>query len=116
MTNFYILFGMREKMAFVDLCVLPVLTQNRNILDFLWFTDFKNGKLIRYFRRPQYAILSNMTHFDNYHSVWNERKMPFLKYTLFSLMFLNNSSSMWQNISECLKLSRLGFAIVCCYS
>ena len=77
MTNFYILFGMREKMAFVELCVLPALTQNRNIWIFYGSLTLNNEKLTRYFRRPQYAILSNMTHFDNSHSVWNERKMPF---------------------------------------
>ena len=30
--------------------------------------------------------------------------MPFLKYTLLSLMFLNNFPSMCQNISECAQL------------
>ena len=50
-----------------------------------------------------------MTHFDNSHSVWNEIKMLFLKYTLLFLMFLNNFPSMCQNISECLKLNRPGF-------
>ena len=69
MTYFYILFGMREKMSFLELCVSPVLTQNQDIWN-LWLTDF---------RKSSYAIVSNMTHFDNSHSVWNERKIPFFE-------------------------------------
>ena len=46
-----------------------------------------------------------MTHFDNSDSVWNEGKCPFLKYTLLSfMMFLDNFTSMCQNISECAQL------------
>ena len=35
MTQFYILFGMREIMAFVELCVSAVLTQNLGMED-IW--------------------------------------------------------------------------------
>ena len=45
-----------------------------------------------------------MTHSDISHSVWNEGKCPFLKYTLLSLMYLNNFPSMCQNIFECAQL------------
>ena len=59
MTHFYILFGMREKMAFVELCVSPVLTQNEDIWNFYGSLTLNNGKLIWYFRSPWYAIVSN---------------------------------------------------------
>ena len=40
MINVYILFGMREQMAIVELCVSPVLTQSKH-LEFLWLTDLE---------------------------------------------------------------------------
>ena len=40
MTHFYILFGMREKIPFFELCVSPALTQNQDILEILRLTDF----------------------------------------------------------------------------
>ena len=46
MTHFYILFGMREKMAFYELCVSPVLTQNQGIWNFHGSLTLNNGKLI----------------------------------------------------------------------
>ena len=46
MTHFYILFGMREKMAFVELCNSPVLTQNQDISNFFGSLTLNNGKLI----------------------------------------------------------------------
>ena len=46
MTHFYILFGMGEKMAFVELCVSPVLTQNQDIWNFYGSLTLNNGKLI----------------------------------------------------------------------
>ena len=51
MTHFYILFGMREKMAFFELCVSPVLTQNQDMwnfsgLEFCGSLTLNNGKLI----------------------------------------------------------------------
>ena len=48
-------------------------------LEFYGSLTLNNRKIIGYFRRLSYAIVSNMTHFDNSHSVWNERKMPFFE-------------------------------------
>ena len=45
--NVYILFGMREQMAIVELCVSPVLTQiNQNIWNFYGLLTLNNDKLI----------------------------------------------------------------------
>ena len=46
MTHFYILFGMREKMPFLEQCVSPVLTQNQDIWNFYGSLTLNNGKLI----------------------------------------------------------------------
>ena len=40
MINVYILFGMREQMAIVELCVSPVLNKSKH-LEFLWLTDLE---------------------------------------------------------------------------
>ena len=46
---------------------------NQNFWNFYGSLTLNNEKLISYFRRSQYAIVSNMTHFDNSGSVLNER-------------------------------------------
>ena len=46
MTHFSILFGMREKMAFLELCVSSVLTQNEDIWNFHGSLTLNKGKLI----------------------------------------------------------------------
>ena len=57
--------------------------------------------------------MSNMTHFDNSHSVWNKRKMPFFKvwvspalmqnagiWNFHESMTLNNGKQIWYDIHE----------------
>ena len=66
---------MREKMPLFEVWVSPVLTQNPDIWNFHHSPTLNIGKLILYFRRPWYAIVSNKTHF--FHYVWHERKMAF---------------------------------------
>ena len=40
MINGHILFGMREQMAIVELCVSPVLNKSKH-LEFLWLADLE---------------------------------------------------------------------------
>ena len=70
MTHFLIPFGIREKNGLFR----TVLMQNLNIWNFHSLMALNNGKIVWYFKNHWYAIVSNMTHFDNSHSVWNERK------------------------------------------
>ena len=56
MTHFYILFGMREKLPFFELRVLPVPTRNQDIWNFYGSLTLNNGKLICYLRRPYYCV------------------------------------------------------------
>ena len=56
-TNFFILFGMGEKMAYFEPCVLPVLMQNQHSLNFHGSLTLNNGKVIRYFRNAWHAIV-----------------------------------------------------------
>ena len=53
-------------MACFELCVSPALTQNEDIWNFHGSVTLNKGKLIYYFGRLWYAIVSNMTHF--YHN------------------------------------------------
>ena len=46
MTHFYILFGIREKMAFVEICVSPVLMQSPDIWNFYGSLTLNIRKLI----------------------------------------------------------------------
>ena len=57
------LFSLIPNRRPVELCVSPVLTQNEDIWNFHGSLTLNKGKLIRYFRKPWYAIVSNMTHF-----------------------------------------------------
>ena len=50
-------------------------------LEFLQVIDLDNGTLIRCFRNPYYAIVSNMTH--SFRSVCHERK----KWPVFKFLF-----------------------------
>ena len=45
MTHFFILFGMRKKMACFELCVSSVLTQNEDIWNFHSSLTLNKGKL-----------------------------------------------------------------------
>ena len=67
-------------MAFFELCASSVLKQNEDIWNFHGSLTLNKGKLIRYSGSLWYAIVSNMAHF--FHSVWNEKKWPFLNYVL----------------------------------
>ena len=60
-TNSGVLIALR--IAGFQLCVSPLLMQNLNIWNFHSSLTLNIGKLIRYFRRPWYAIMSNMTLF-----------------------------------------------------
>ena len=55
---------MTEKMTCFELCVSPVLVQNEDIWNFHDLLSLNKGKLIRYFRRSWYAIVSNFDHND----------------------------------------------------
>ena len=46
MTYLFILFGMREKMVCVELCVSSVLTQNQRIWNFRGSLTLNKGKVI----------------------------------------------------------------------
>ena len=46
MTHFFILFGMREKIACFELCVSSVLMQNEDIWNFQGSLTLNKGKLI----------------------------------------------------------------------
>ena len=63
MTHFLILFGMREKMAFIELWISPVLRQDQDTWSFYSSLTLNNGKLIWYVKNPYCAIVSNMTYF-----------------------------------------------------
>ena len=69
---FFIMFGMRKKMACFELCVSSVLTENEDVWNFHGSLTLNEGKLIIYSGSLWYAIVSNMTHF--FHSVWNEKE------------------------------------------
>ena len=72
---------MRETNVCFELCVTPVLTQNPDIRNFHGSLTLNNGKLIRYFRSPWYAIVSNMTHFFIQFAM--REKKPFLNYVFY---------------------------------
>ena len=46
MTHFVIPFGMKEKMACFESCILPVMKQNEDIWNFHGSLTVNNGKLI----------------------------------------------------------------------
>ena len=46
MTHILVLFGMREKMAYFELCVSSVLTENEDIWNFHGSLTLNKGKLI----------------------------------------------------------------------
>ena len=50
-------------MAYFELCVLSVLTQNEDSWNFYASLTLDKGKLILYSESLWYAIVSNMTHF-----------------------------------------------------
>ena len=69
MTQFVILFGMREKIACFELPVSPVVdvlgqNQNEDIWNFHGSLTLNKRKLICDFGSLWYAIVSNMTHFS----------------------------------------------------
>ena len=76
--NLFVLFGTREKIPLFEVWVWSVLTQNSDIWNFLHSPTLNIGKLIWYFKRPLYAIVSNMTHFFIMFGM--SKKWPFLNY------------------------------------
>ena len=67
-----------ENIALFEQCVSSVLTENEDIRNFHSLLTLNKGKLIWYSGSHWYNIVSNMTH--SFHSVWNEKKWPFLNY------------------------------------
>ena len=77
MINFFILFGMREKMPLFEVWVLPVLAIKSRHLEFSPVTDFEYWETSLIFGKP---LVCHCVKYDSlFHSVWHERKMTFFE-------------------------------------
>ena len=81
MTHLFILFGMKEKMAYFEPCVSSVLTQNEDIWNFHGSLTLIKGKLIWYAGSLWYGIVSNMTHF--FILFWMRKRWPVVNYVFY---------------------------------